>query len=348
MIRRAITIGAAVLVCALPAAAQQRGTMEFGAFASAGIFNKDLTLDKGFGGGGRIGMYLDPRWSIEFEDAEMRATRTLGLNDVNVGMLSGRLVNTFAKSGGFSMMLGAGAGSSTETNFLHSYGINALLGAKFRINDHAAIRVDAVSDWLANYNWKSNQSLRLGLTLYRHPNHTIQTVEVPGPPVTRPDSVSADEQNRRRRFERDYRALRDSVNGIKPCVCEAPPAPAPARARELFTLKAVLFEFDKATLTHGAKDTLEVAIRYLRDHGDVRVEIQGNTDSKGSDDYNMKLGERRAESVKAYLGEKGISADRVTTRSFGESQPVADNEVDGKDNPAGRALNRRVVIIELP
>ena len=348
MIRRAITIGAAALVWAIPAAAQERGTVEFGAFGSVGIFDKSLTLDKGFGGGGRIGAFLDPRWSIEFEDAEMRATRTLGLKDVNVGLLTGRLVGTIMQSGGLSILLGAGAGSSTETNFLHSYGVNALLGAKFRINDHAAIRVDAVSDWLANYSWKSNQSLRLGLSLYRHPNHTVRTVEVAGPSVQRPDSVSADEQARRRRFEGDYRRLRDSVNNIKPCRCDAPPAPAPARARELFTLKAVLFEFNESTLTRGAKDTLGVAVRYLKDHDDVRVEIQGNTDSKGSEEYNMTLGLRRAESVKAYLGTQGINTDRVSTRSFGKTQPVADNELNGQDNPAGRALNRRVVIIEVP
>ena len=348
MSRRAVTIGAAMLVWAVPAAAQDRGTMEFGAFGSVGIFDKSLTLDKGFGGGGRIGAYLDPRWSIEFEDAEMRASRTLGFKDVNVGLLTGRLVGTVLQSGGLSILLGAGAGSSTETNFLHSYGVNALLGAKFRINDHAAIRVDAVSDWLANYSWKSSQSLRLGLSLYRQPHHEVRTVEVAGPPVQRADSVSADEQARRRRFERDYRALRDSVNNIKPCMCTPPPAPAPARARELFTLKAVLFEFNESTLTTGAKDTLGVAVRYLKDHDDVRVEIQGNTDSKGSDDYNMQLGMRRAESVKTYLGAQGIHADRVSTRSFGETQPVADNELNGQDNPAGRALNRRVVIIEVP
>jgi OOP family OmpA-OmpF porin len=176
----------------------------------------------------------------------------------------------------------------------------------------------------------------------------VRTVEVAGPPVQRADSVSADEQARRRRFEGDYRGLRDSVNNIKPCMCTPPPAPAPARARELFTLKAVLFQFNESTLTKGAKDTLGVAVRYLKDHDDVRVEIQGNTDSKGSDDYNMKLGMRRAESVKSYLGSQGIHADRVSTRSFGETQPVADNELNGQDNPAGRALNRRVVVIELP
>jgi outer membrane protein OmpA-like peptidoglycan-associated protein len=348
MIRRAITIGAAALVCAIPAAAQERGTMEFGAFATAGTFDNSLGLKSGFGGGGRIGMFVDPRWSTEFEMGEMRATRPTGLKDVNVGILSARLTAVALKGGSVSFLLGAGAGIGTETNFMHTYGVNALAGLKFRLSDNASLRIDVQNDWLANYSWKSYQRATLGLSLYRQPHHDVRTVEVAGPAVQRADSVSADEQARRRRFEGDYRGLRDSVNNIKPCMCTPPPAPAPARARELFTLKAVLFEFNESTLTKGAKDTLGVAVRYLKDHDDVRVEIQGHTDSKGSDDYNMKLGTRRAESVKTFLGSQGIHADRVSTRSFGETQPVADNELNGQDNPAGRALNRRVVIIEVP
>ena len=108
------------------------------------------------------------------------------------------------------------------------------------------------------------------------------------------------------------------------------------------------FEFDKAVLTKSARDTLAVAVRYLKEHGDARVELQGHTDSKGSDDYNMKLSERRAEAVKAYLATQGIAASRMSTKGFGESQPVADNETNGKDNPKGRAENRRAVIIEVP
>ena len=95
MSMRAIAVGVAALVWAVPAVAQQRGTMEFGAFGSAARFDNALTLDKAYGGGGRIGMFLDPRVSVEFEDAEMKATRTNGLQDVNVGI-------------------------GTETNFLHT------------------------------------------------------------------------------------------------------------------------------------------------------------------------------------------------------------------------------------
>jgi hypothetical protein len=206
----------AALACALPVAAQQRGTMEFGAFGSAATFDQALGLKTGFGGGGRVGMYLDPRWAIEFEDAEMRATRPNGLTDVNVGLLSGRLVLTPLRSGPLSFLIGGGAGVSTETNFLHSYGVDALVGAKFAISDNAALRVDGVWDWLANQSWKQYKSVRLGLSLYRHPSHVVETVTVvtPAPPpvmMAPQDSVSAAEIRRLRDSDAALRALRDSL-----------------------------------------------------------------------------------------------------------------------------------------
>src|ERR1043165_2087071 len=88
---KAVIVGVVALGWAMPAAAQDRGTIEFGGFGSAASFDKKLTLNSGYGGGGRVGMFLAPRWSIEFEKAEMRATRTDGLKDVNVGILSSRL-----------------------------------------------------------------------------------------------------------------------------------------------------------------------------------------------------------------------------------------------------------------
>lgn len=168
----------AALALSAPAAAQERGTMELGAFASAAQFDHDLSLKTGYGGGGRIGMYLDRTWSVEFEDAEMRATRPNGLQDVNVGLLSGRLVNTPARIGRVQLLAGVGLGVSTETNFMHSYGVDVLVGAKIPIGTHAAFRIDGVSDWLANEDWKSFRSIRLGMSFYRHP--TVRTLPTPG------------------------------------------------------------------------------------------------------------------------------------------------------------------------
>ena len=73
------------------------------------------------------------------------------------------------------------------------------------------------------------------------------------------------------------------------------------------------------------------------------MEIRGHTDAKGSDDYNQGLSERRANAVMAALRERGAAA-QASARGFGETQPVAPNEVAGKDNPGGRQLNRRVEI----
>jgi hypothetical protein len=177
---RAFTVCVAALVLAVPAAAQQRGTMELGAFTSAAKFNNDLSLKTGWGGGGRVGMYLDSLWSVEFEDAEMRATRPNGLANVNVGILSGRLVTSvFRHQSPMSLIVGLGLGVSTETNFLHSYGPDLLVGGKYALSDHSAIRADVVRDWLANSDWKGYNSLRVGFTFYRHPESAAKVASTP-------------------------------------------------------------------------------------------------------------------------------------------------------------------------
>jgi len=78
----------------------------------------------------------------------------------------------------------------------------------------------------------------------------------------------------------------------------------------------------------------------MLDNPDVTLELQGNTDSVGTDSYNMKLGERRAQAVLDYLKSKGIAANRLKTMSFGEAKPAATNETAD-----GRTENRRVDLI---
>lgn len=119
-----------------------------------------------------------------------------------------------------------------------------------------------------------------------------------------------------------------------------------------YTLSAdILFDFDKATLRPAA----EVALRALS--ADVRARfpqalfvVEGHTDAKGSDGYNLKLSARRAESVKSYLvGSESFAADAITAAALGESRPVAPNALpDGTDDPEGRQKNRRVEIVVRP
>jgi hypothetical protein len=233
MLFKAITIGGAVLVSSVVAGAQERGTVEFGMFGSLGRFDQKLTLDQGVGVGGRVGVFLNPRVALEFEKGEMRAERTLGLKDVNVGILSGRLVVTPIRAGRLSILLGAGAGGSTETNFLHSYDLNALLGAKIGLTRSVSLRADVISAWLANPEpqnfpnpeaWRSYQSLHVGLNVMRNPIRRLETVQARSPAVyiQAADSVAPEEIARLRRAEMELRALRDSVSRAPGCNCQAP------------------------------------------------------------------------------------------------------------------------------
>lgn len=102
-------------------------------------------------------------------------------------------------------------------------------------------------------------------------------------------------------------------------------------------LDGVTFEFDSATLTPNARTVLQRIVRDLEYHSDVTVQIRGHTDSIGSAEYNRQLSQDRADAVKEFLVEQGIDADRITTKGFGYSKPVASN-----DTEKGRQINRRI------
>ena len=108
-------------------------------------------------------------------------------------------------------------------------------------------------------------------------------------------------------------------------------------------LKGVNFDFDKSNLRPDAVAILSEATEILKRYPDLRVEVAGHTDSKGTDAYNQKLSERRAKAVYDYLTTNGVSASRLQGPiGYGESRPIAPNtNADGSDNPEGRAKNRR-------
>jgi len=102
-------------------------------------------------------------------------------------------------------------------------------------------------------------------------------------------------------------------------------------------LRGVEFEFDSAELKGASSVVLDVAVDSLKQCPTIPVRVEGHTDAIGSDDYNQRLGLRRAQAVREYLISGGISSGRISAKSFGESKPIATNETD-----EGRALNRRV------
>ncbi len=107
--------------------------------------------------------------------------------------------------------------------------------------------------------------------------------------------------------------------------------------------KRIHFDFDKATITDEARKKLDQLVRFMKKHENINIEVQGYTDAKGSDSYNVRLAKRRASSALEYLVEHNIDQARLSIKSLGEKNPVAPNtKPDGSDNPTGRAKNRRV------
>jgi outer membrane protein OmpA-like peptidoglycan-associated protein len=108
----------------------------------------------------------------------------------------------------------------------------------------------------------------------------------------------------------------------------------------LLTLGDVLFDTGKADLKPGASTKLDQLAQFLKEHPDRRVQIEGFTDSVGSDAYNQELSQRRADAVKAALLARGLDPSRIATEGYGKAYPVASNSDSG-----GRQLNRRVEVV---
>lgn len=109
-----------------------------------------------------------------------------------------------------------------------------------------------------------------------------------------------------------------------------------AAAKMAFTDEDVYFDFDSSVIRPDAQIVLGTKGSYLRANSSMAAEIQGNCDERGTEAYNLALGERRAEAAKAFLVNMGIDAARISTISYGEEKPV-----DPAHNEAAWAKNRR-------
>lgn len=120
-----------------------------------------------------------------------------------------------------------------------------------------------------------------------------------------------------------------AVSTAKAPAPEPAPAPAPKAAPMApppsgwnLSQNNIYFEFDKSTLTPMAQDTLMRHAAWLRENADATVTIEGHADERGTNEYNLALGDRRADSAKAFLVDLGIASSRLTTISYGEERPL--------------------------
>jgi len=108
----------------------------------------------------------------------------------------------------------------------------------------------------------------------------------------------------------------------------------------IVNMSDVLFDTGKATLRPGARERLSRIAGILLAYPDLKLEVEGHTDSRGTGDYNISLSQRRAAAVSSYLISQGVSPRNIVARGFGENQPIATNAT-----PSGRQANRRVEVV---
>lgn len=184
---KTMMVGALMLGATVPATAQERGTIEFGAFGNYSFYDGDLNMEDGWGAGGRVGAFIFPRLSVEFDVGRRWADRPQGLESVEVEAFAWRLTGVPLVMGPLSVLLGAGAIHTDIQGPLREEtdGWQGLVGLKLDVGSAAALRVDGVMDW--NDDDTRNKAVQFGLSLYRHPGQ--REAAAPARTITRVDTV---------------------------------------------------------------------------------------------------------------------------------------------------------------
>jgi len=212
--------------------------------------------------------------------------------------------------------------NTLDRAFQYNYGVSGDVGVRFRVANRVALRVDGVADYMKdtknlNLIGRAGLSLLIGggrrevmctyAGLENIPASSPQCVP-PAPPPAPPAPVAMC----------PYPGLGNLTATDPACV-------APVAAVALDTTKItgpIYFDFDKSTIRPDAAATLDAKLPWLTANPGMRIRIEGNADERGSDEYNLALGQRRAAAAKKYLVEHGIDAGRFDLVSYGEERPV--------------------------
>jgi len=343
---RPVVASLAALSLTLPAAAiaQRQSAIELGAFGRYTIQPDTLLVENVFAGGGRIGWYIFRNLSVEGE-ASFGVSNTKApvladsLKDISHTLWQGRLLYNTARgaTNRWSALIGAGYvydgfGRLRQTS-PRGQGVSGLLGARYYITQRVSARFEAngyyiFADDSANpYPRKATftPNFQVGLSgLFRNAA-SVPTI------VTRYDTVRVTQT----RVDTIFR------DRIAEATTPSPSGGAGLARGATVVIGVVNFDFDKYDLSSDARRILDdVATSLARpEAASLNLVVTGNTDAIGGESYNSRLGENRAKAVADYLTGKGVAASRITQRSAGETNPVAQNT-----NPEGRATNRRVLI----
>jgi outer membrane protein OmpA-like peptidoglycan-associated protein len=396
-----------------PAASQQAGTFELGAFVHVSYFEESINFRQGSAGPGvRVGLFPARNIELEAEGSFVPAEGPGGAK-VSYMPLRARLLYNLPVGEHGAFLIGGGYvrnefGRDIDT---HESGATGLVGVRLGLPGITSIRISTSVDYIPspsiafypgavvdpdhNVNW----GIQVGLGFLFGRGRSSAPRREPTAVAPRPDSLAMQarrdslaqaarqdslraaqaaqaEQNRLRdsvrvaeqRASERQKALRDSLalvaqqDSIRTQALRDSLRLTRNRARMAslrdslermalrdslrlmmatrqtrLTLRGVNFELGKAVLLPISRDILEEVARSLVANPQVRVEVAGHTDSTGPRALNERLSQARAESVKAFLVENGVSADNMEVHGYASTQPVATNKT-----ASGRAQNRRV------
>lgn len=319
----------AIVLSAAPATAQHAGVVELGGFGQFSNTSQSGLSSTGWGGGGRLGVFLGQRWELEADAAGTSFnSATAGGPSATLATYAGQLdfgIPFGSQTHIRQLLLEAGAGAA------RSGGVSNLavpLGAGLRVmfNDVFGLRFDALGDVVKS----SSQSLNPGgvATTVSSTNTNLELRagvsfllgnHAPAPPPPAPVVAAGRPRP-----------------APEPPHHEPPPPPphdnrdslaAVNRARDALVQK-VFFDFDKSELSDEQRAILDAKLPVMRANPGVRVRIEGNADERGSDEYNLALGMRRAQTARKYLVEHGIDAGRIDITSDGEERPVCQDHAE--------------------
>jgi peptidoglycan-associated lipoprotein len=315
------------------------GMLELGAFGQYTHFDEDAPgrPKAGIGYGGRAGVFLsDVHWELE-GDGQVTPNRPrefVGVrgnaNDVTYSSFALRMLYNIPVANRVQFLLGAGGVRSNYSSdvtpsgrqFLFNYGVSGDVGLRFGVANRVALRVDGIADYMKdtknlNLIGRAGLSLLFGgarreamctyAGLENIPASSTQCVPPPPPPPPAPAAVMC-----------PYPGLGGIQQSDPACV----PPVVPVMVDTAAITGPIYFDYDKSDIRSDAAATLDKKLPWLTANPGMRIRIEGNADERGSDEYNLALGQRRAASAKRYLVEHGIDASRFDLVSYGEERPV--------------------------
>ncbi len=338
-------VGLSLIQPVQAAQAQRAGTVELGGFLQLDRLDEAMRTKRiGGGAGGRVGIFLGPRWELEadasYSQADPEPNRT---TKAQINYYIGRLNYNipYGRMQGNAVILSLGAGGDRvdgHSDFIISpdIGLRAMLsnslGLRFDVSGMYAPNPQSMTFKFPGFPGRNDQAAymsniqaRAGLSLMLGMDRPVvvapQPIQ-PAPPVV--DTRAADAARARQdSIDRANRLRQDSIDAAARRLQAERDAAARALADARSMLNApIYFDFDKSEIRDDAKAALDSKLALLRANPSMRIRIEGNTDVRGTNEYNMALGLRRANAARRYLVAQGIDNARFEVVSYGEERPV--------------------------